>query len=262
MEAELSDSSIGVVVTRGEGPDGPLSTILKDRGARVLNWGTIAFAPPEDSGPLEAALGRLKAYDWICYPSPRAVQAVVTRVQDPPSAVRCAAVGPTTADALTEAGWPVDRLPAEGNARGLVEAFRAAGDAAGTDILLPASAISREELPRGLRELGARVDLVTAYRMVTLPLDGVACERAVDEGEVQVITFASPSAMEGLRESLGQEVFRRLAEDIPAAAMGPTTGAALSEAGWGKVVLAAAPTVDGLAHAALMAASESAGENN
>ncbi len=38
-------------MTRGEGADGPLTLVLKARGARVLDWGSIGFAPPEDLCP-------------------------------------------------------------------------------------------------------------------------------------------------------------------------------------------------------------------
>jgi uroporphyrinogen-III synthase len=135
-----------------------------------------------------------------------------------------------------------------------VAAFRIAGDASGTRVFLPASAVAREELPRGLRELGARVDQVTAYRMVTLPLDAGACREALEADQVQVVTFASPSAMVALKEGIGEEMFRGMAREIPAAAMGPTTGGALREAGWRRVVLADSATLDGLATAAVEAA--------
>jgi len=197
------------------------------------------------------ALEGLGEYDWVCFSSPRAVEAVVSRVPVPPAGVKAAAVGPSTARALREAGWPVDRVPAEPSGESLVEAFRSTGDAAGARVLFPASAIAREVIPKGLASLGALVHGVTAYRMVRLPLDADACRAAVDRGEVDVVTFASPSAMEGLKAGLGAELFIRLAREATGAAMGPTTGAALREAGWKKIVVAREATLEGLAEAAL-----------
>ncbi len=246
--------SPGIAVTRGEGPDGPLTRILLDSGARVLQWGSIGFAPPEDPTLFLGALDELGSFDWICFSSPRAVDAVLSRVPDPPSGVRMAAVGPSTARVLEEAGWPVHRVPEEGSGEGLVGAFTEAGDITGARVFLPASAIARDVIPRGLRGLGAEVVQVTAYRMVTLPLDAGLCRRALERGEVQVVTFASPSAMSGLREGLGDALFRRLAETVPAAAMGNTTAGALREAGWGRIAVASEPTLEGLARAALDAA--------
>jgi uroporphyrinogen-III synthase len=168
--------------------------------------------------------------------------------------VKVAAVGPSTAESLLRAGWRVDRIGEEPSGAGLVEAFRLAGDATGKKVLFPASAVAREEIPAGLAALGARVHQVTAYRMVTPPLDVEECAEALKRGWVQVVTFASPSAMDGLRARLGEDLFRRLAEEIPAAAMGPTTAAALRKAGWEMITEARESTLAGLADAALKAA--------
>jgi uroporphyrinogen-III synthase len=255
VRAEGTLRGVGVAVTRGEGSKGPLTLILKERGARVLDWGSIGFAPPEDLCPLLSALARIRDYDWICFSSPRAVEVVVSRVTLPPEGVKMAVVGPSTAASLEEAGWPVHRIPAEGSGEGLVEAFQVAGDAPDAKVFFPASAIARDVIPDGLSKLGARVDRMTAYRMVTLPLDGSACRAAVDAGELQVVTFASPSAMKGLREGLGEDLFGQLARGTPAAVMGPTTASALREAGWVNVAVAGEPTLEGLADAAEEAAA-------
>jgi uroporphyrinogen-III synthase len=249
-------AGVGVVLTRGEGSDGPFTRILKERGARVLDWGCIGFAPPEDLCPLYSALLRIRDYDWICFSSPRAVDAVVNRIERPPNGLRMAAVGPSTAAAIREAGWPVHRMPRKGSGEGLVEAFAEAGDAEGARVFFPASAIAREVIPQGLAELGAQVDRTTAYRTVTLPLDASSCRASVDNGEVDVVTFASPSAMEALREGIGDELFRRLSLGTPAAAMGPTTEEALRKAGWVRLAVAENPTLEGLADAAQRAVSE------
>lgn len=246
----------GIVVTRDEDDRGPLTKALTERGARVLHWGSIRVAGPSDPAPLQDALTRLAEYDWICFSSPRAVQAVVSRVAGgpPPSPPRTAVIGPSTASALRKAGWPVHRMATEPSGRGMVETFRLAGDVSGARILFPASAVAREEIPEGLAQLGATVDRVTAYQMVAMPLDRSSCLASVNAGEVDVVTFASPSAMEGLREGLGEELFHRLARRTPAAAMGPTTAAALEEAGWTHVVVAEFSTMVGLAAAAERAA--------
>jgi uroporphyrinogen-III synthase len=247
-------AGVGVAVTRGEGPDGPLTVALENLGARVLDWGSIAFAAPEDPGPLLSALARLPEFDWVIFSSPRAVEAVVGRLEAPPADLRCAAVGPSTAASLQAAGWPAHRVPEEGTGEGMVEIFRRAGDAAGARVLFPASAVAREVIPSGLAALGATVERVTAYRLVTLPLDPEACRAAVEAEDVQVVTFGSPSALKGLREGIGENLFLRLSRTLPAAAMGPTTAGALREAGWRRIIVAEEPTLEALAEAALRAA--------
>jgi uroporphyrinogen-III synthase len=256
MTSKGALTNIGVAVTRGEGPSGPLTLLLKREGARVLDWGSIDFAPPENQGPLLSALERLGEYDWIVFSSPRAVEAVVPRVGARPEGLRVAGVGPSTAAAIERNGWSVDRVPETGSGEALVEVFRAADDVTGARVFFPASAVAREVIPRGLIGLRAVVDQVEAYRMVTLPLDRGACAEAVDRGEVQVVTFASPSAMEGLRAGIGKALFDRLALQIPAAAMGSTTAGALEKAGWTRVTVAPSPDFPGLVVAVLEAADK------
>jgi uroporphyrinogen III methyltransferase/synthase len=245
----------GVAVTRGEQGEGPLSRLLGEKGAHVLDWGSVGFAPPEDVCPLLGALARVSDYDWICFSSPRAVDAVVSRKPDFPDGVKIAAVGPSTALSLSEAGWAVHRLPEAGNGEGLVEAFRKAGDAEGARVFFPASEIARDVIPEGLAGLGAEVDRITAYRMVTLPVDVAGCRASVEGGEVHVVTFASPSAMEAFRNQIEEDLFNALREEIPAATMGPTTASALEEVGWKKVAVARTPTLEGLVAAAEEAVS-------
>lgn len=247
--AEDSLRGFGVAVTRGEKGDGPLTSLLMSRGATVLDWGSITFGPPDDLAPLLSALEGIADYDWVCFSSPRAVEAVASRVTKPPEGVKMAVVGPSTAASLRDAGWWVDRIPEAGSGAELVEAFRVAGDAAGVRVFFPASAVARDVIPQGLKELGASVDRTTAYQLVTLPVDGDACRADLEGGRVQAVTFASPSAMKALRDEIGPDLFLRLAGEIPAGSMGPTTSAALAEAGWGVLAEAVEPTLEALVDA-------------
>ena len=253
---DASLAGVGVAVTRGERGDGPLSRLLKERGATVLDWGSVAFEAPEDPGPFLSALKKIQEFDWICFSSPRAVDAVVSRVPDPPSGVLMAAVGPSTAACLEEKGWPCHRVPdgGKGSGQALVSLFERHGDAVDARVLFPASALARRVIPDGLIALGAAVESVTAYRLVTLSVDPAEVDSALETGRVRVITFASPSALEGLRSGIGPELTRRLAEEVTAVAMGPTTAGAVRSAGWSRIVVARIPDFESVVDAAAEAA--------
>ncbi len=168
---------------------------------------------------------------------------------DHPSWPRVAVVGPATAAAAERAGWRVDRLPAELSAAGLVESFRSAGDAPGARILLPASAQGRPELAAGLAALGATVAAVEAYRTLPSALDGAACRAALAAGEVDAITFTSPSAVSGLERALGPADFAAALSGRLVVSIGPTTTRALSERGRAPDAEARPSTLDGLVEA-------------
>ena len=243
--ARTAPTGVGVVVTRDEADDGPLSTLLADHGFRVLHWPTIRTAPPEDPGPLEAALAELEDYDWAVFTSPRAAAAVAGL--EPPPALSVAAVGEATADALAEVGWVVDLVPDTQTGEALVVALAEAGVGEGDRVLFPASAIARDTVPDGLERLGADVTEVVAYRTEPAPLDVASCRTALESGAVEVLTFTSPSTVQNLRAALGPRLFALAARRARAVAIGPTTAEAVRAAGFDDVVVAEPHSLEGLA---------------
>jgi uroporphyrinogen-III synthase len=247
-----------VVVTRAEGPEGPLASALAEGGARVLPLPTVAFALPEDPGALEASFGRLAEFDWLLVTSPHAAAvltshpawAAVGAGGDRP---HVAAAGTATAERLAEAGAVVDLAPAEAGARGLLESFARAGTAlAGTRMLWPRSDIARRDLADGLRGQGATVEEVVAYR--TLPARGPAIAtflRHLEKGRIDAVTFMSPSSAENLARALGGGDLRRLADRTLVASIGPTTSEALRRLGAPPQAEALSRTAAGLAAAVL-----------
>jgi len=250
---EAALAGVGVVVTRDEPVDGPLARKLAAAGARVLAWPAVAIAPPADPAPLAGALSELETFDWLVVTSAHAVEAVAERRASLPSHLRVAAVGDATAEAARRAGWRVDRVPSEFRGEALVEAFRAAGDARGARVLFPAADRALPTVPDGLAALGAEVVRVEAYRTAAAPLDAAACARAAATAPL-VLTFASPSAVDGLAGALGEAVFAALVDGAATAVIGPTTAEALRRHGRAPDATAEPHTLDGLVAAAASAA--------
>ena len=238
-----------VVVTRAEAPDGPLGTLLAARRATVRHWPVVQILPPEDSGPLEAALANLDDYDWIVFSSARAVAAVTQALDGPPSKPRVAVVGESTAEALRLEGWPVHLTAREFGADGLVAEFSTRELARDKRVLYPAGSIARSTLPEGLDRLGAQVDRVVAYRTVHASLDGSTCVSEIDSGSLDAVTFTSPSAVLGLHKSIGGPAFDRVFGRIPAVAIGPTTAEALLRLGVSPAAVADPSTLEGVVKA-------------
>ncbi len=234
-----------VVVTRAEPPDGPLATLLEARGATVRHWPVVEILPPEDSGPLDAALAQLDDYDWIVFSSARAVAAVTQALDVPPTRTRVAVVGESTADMLRLEGWPVHLTASEFGADGLVAEFSARDLLRNKRVLYPAASIARSTLPEGLGRLGAQVDRVVAYRTVRASLDG----SQTDSRSLHAVTFTSPSAVVGLHKAIGGPAFDRVFQGIPAVAIGPTTAEALLQLGVSPAAVADPFTLEGVVDA-------------
>jgi uroporphyrinogen-III synthase len=71
--------------------------------------------------------------------------------------------------------------------------------------------------------------------------------RAVRETDVDVISFFSPSAIENMRVELGEELLSRLGAKAKMAAVGPTTAAALRDAGLPVAIQAPLATAESMA---------------
>lgn len=249
---------VGVAVTRAGATPGRLGELLRDRGAQVVHWPCIRFDPPDDRAPLDAAVARAAEFDWLVVTSPRAARRwldawAAGRGPTAPRSVPAAVAGPATAAAMREGGWPVERMGREYSAAGLLAAFESAGDASGARMLLPSSDLAGDELPDGLRGLGAEVVRVVAYRTVLTPPDPVDLRRAAETGTVRVVTFTSPSTVEGFLDGADGATMRLVGDLLLAAAIGPTTAAALEAADWPAVVADVA-SLEGLVDAAARAA--------
>jgi uroporphyrinogen-III synthase/uroporphyrinogen III methyltransferase/synthase len=251
MGPELRLLGRRVAVTRGKGGEDALCARLRELGAEVVAVPAIATVPPESFAELDQALRDLKGFDWIAFASATAVEATLGRLSAlglglPDSRVRIAAVGQATAERLRQLLRPPDLVPAE--ARGAALAAALGARAAGKRVLVPRAAEGRPELLEGLVAAGAEVVAAPCYRTVAAPPEAIApLAGLLDRGELDAVGFASPSAVKSVLAGLGARA--GLLARCTLAAIGPTTAAALAEAGLEASVTPGASTGRDLAEA-------------
>jgi uroporphyrinogen-III synthase/uroporphyrinogen III methyltransferase/synthase len=242
-----------IAVTRGDKRNDPLAVRLREMGARVLEVASITFAPPESFEPLDRALRELPRFAWAVFASANGVERTLERAAElriPPEhwrGVKLAAVGPATAERLAIGLRVPDLVPPEARGTSLADAL--APHVAGLAVLVPRAEDGRLELMEGLVRAGAEVCAPTAYR--TLPVDKDALQplaEALTRGEVDAIAFASPSAVRSVVAALAPDSAELLGRAV-LAAIGPTTAAALRDAGFVPAVEPAEYTVPALAAA-------------
>jgi len=98
-------------------------------------------------------------------------------------------------------------------------------------------------IPVELTRLGARVNVVEAYRTV-LPADSVQQSRKITAKSADLVTFTSSSTVENFGKLFSGKLPR-----IPAACIGPITSATARKNGWRVVVEAQEYTIQGLVKA-------------
>jgi uroporphyrinogen-III synthase/uroporphyrinogen III methyltransferase/synthase len=159
---------------------------------------------------------------------------------------RIAAVGKATAERIHQLLREADLVPATATGTALADAM--APHVRGRRVLVPRAADGRPELVDGLVAAGADVTAAPCYRTVPAPAEAIApLGEAILDGSVDAVTFASPSAVRSIVAGLGARA--ALLERCALAAIGPTTSAALQEAGLRVTVMPAQSTARDLADA-------------
>jgi uroporphyrinogen-III synthase len=233
-----------IVVTRAAQQSSGLRERLEQQGAEVLLLPTIEIVPPESYAPLDDALRQAGFFAWLVVTSANAVRVIDERLTalglgaQSLAHVRCAAVGPSTADALRSMGLAVDVVPERYVGEALADAL--ADRVRGQRVLLVRAAVARDVVPQALKAAGAQVTVVDAYRTV-VPADGVGRARAVftDEPLPDAVVFTSGSTVWHLLDVL-REAGLAFPPQVACVSIGPETSAALRDAG--LVVAAEAET--------------------
>jgi uroporphyrinogen-III synthase len=222
-----------VLVTRAAHQAGKLSEGLRALGAEPVEVPMLEIRPPASFEALDLALRQLHRYDWLILTSANSVRALVERAAAlgivDTAVPKVAAVGEATATGARNAGFTVALVPREYVAESLVESL--AGQAAGKRILLARAETARDVIPSALREAGAEVDVVDAYRNVMPESTPALLRQALDRG-IDAATFTSSSSVSHLAEAAAVTGIAFPFAGVAAISIGPITSATLREQGW------------------------------
>ncbi|HEX5108852.1 MAG TPA: uroporphyrinogen-III C-methyltransferase, partial [Vicinamibacterales bacterium] len=190
-----------VLVTRPREQAAELVERLTALGAEAVEAPMIQIVPPHDLAPLRQAAASADQFDWIVFTSANAVDAFMHALLDGDRDARAlkgpvlCAVGSATAARLALHGIKVDLMPDEFRAEALATALLLRGPVEGARILLPHADIARDVVAEQLRQAGAIVTEVVAYR--TIPDESSRDDQGADiyrmllDGRIDVVTFTS-----------------------------------------------------------------------
>lgn len=233
---------------------------LLELGAQPVLLPTIEIRPPDDWAAVDQTLGRLHEFDWLVFTSVNGVAGLFDRLWKTGgdmrrlAALRIAAIGPGTAEALARYHLRADVVPDTYRSEALAEALRP--HASGRRVLWARASRGRDVLPEELRAAGAVVDEVIVYQNVdatSLPAEAV---RMLEAGELDWIGLSSPSIARSLRTLLSSAALAHIGRTTRLASISPVTTAAARAVGLPVAAEAQVATWEGICDA-IVAASES-----
>ena len=226
MEKTLAGKKI--LITRAREQSGNFAALLKNLGAKVVEFPTIEIVPPTTWKGLDRVIDKLNSYDWIIFTSANGVNIFFERLSEKredrylPSSLKVCAIGPATAYQLKEKGIEVDYVPKEFVAEAILKGFKEIA-VKEKSILLARAKEARDVLPQGLRKMGAKIDVVEVYQTIKPKVGAKRLRQLLTDGGIDVITFTSSSTVNHFAKLFKEEELKTLLKGIAIACIGPIT---------------------------------------
>lgn len=223
------------MVTRAREQAGDFVSGLEAIGAKVIPIPLIQIGEPVSWEVADKALAELLTFQWVIFTSINAVNKWTERAKqlNRPALLetnRVGTVGEATARQIQQLGFSVRLVPQNHTVRGILNALDR--DLAGQRFLLPRGDLARNELPDELRRRGGDVVEAVVYQTLPAPAPSTDWIAQIMRGEIDLITFASPSAVHQFVRWVGEEDPTGWRGRFHIASLGPTTSEALREHGF------------------------------
>lgn len=226
-----------IAVTRAREQSSELAALVTALGGTVIELPLIQVSKEVDPHTLAEVLAELGGYDWIVFTSANGVRyffAEFHRLFDDIRALgllRFAAIGDTTARAITEQHIKVECQPKEATAEALAEALIATGSLDSARILVITGNLNRDVLVTKLEEARAIVDRLQVYKTEKTDLSADPAAADFRAKGADAILFASTSAVQSFVDQAAALKLAKGAQRPLAGSIGPQTSEAMKKSG-------------------------------
>ena len=203
-------AGVSVLVTRPKESISVLASMLREKGADVLELPAIGTVPIQDNRDLADAMDRLAEhhFNWVVFTSPAGVRIFIEKLlQDHDvrsfGGTKIASIGQGTEKALHAYGLKADFLPSvfDGATLGkeLAEICRP-----GEKILIPRAAIGNRQLTEELARTGfLEITDLAVYDTVYTSSHVIDEKVLLESGQIDFAVFTSASTVKGFASGLG-----------------------------------------------------------
>jgi uroporphyrinogen-III synthase/AcrR family transcriptional regulator len=243
-----------LVITRTVEQSKESADVFRQLGADVIIFPTLDILPPDSWHQFDNIITGKSKIDFIIFTSAYAVKMFKRRCKElginvDYNKLNIVAVGNKTASVCEKNKIPVHIIPKKFSGQGVVDAL-SEQDLNGKVIFIPRSAIGREELPDGLKELGAKIKTAPVYNVSIPSEEKIKMYAAkLDQSNPDAFIFTSPSTFENFLQILNIQNPVKYFNGLDVAAIGPTTMSAIENKGVKVSIMPEEYTIDGLSKA-------------
>jgi len=240
-----------LLVTRAGHQADALADRIRDAGGEPVLAPAIRIVPGP-AAPMRQGLDALERgeLDWIVFTSANGVDAVFDALAARGLDARTfagtsiATIGPATADRMRAHGIEPELIAQPATGVGLARMFpRGAGS-----VLLPRADLADPSLAEAIRRRGWHAIEVVAYRIVDAPRWSQPVVRAISEGRIDLVLFASAATAQATARQFARA--RLDPATLPAVCIGEMCATGTDASGFPVAAIAREPSLDALVVAA------------
>jgi uroporphyrinogen III methyltransferase/synthase len=221
-----------IVITRTIEQSQESAVALTNLGANVIIVPTLEIVPPSDWSKFDSVVAHPEKIDFIIFTSVHSVQMFAKRIQEVGALInynqtKVVAVGNKTSAYCHKNNISVNIVPDRFSSEGVIEAL-SKYNLKNKVVFIPRSAIGREELPLGLKDLGAIIKSVPVYNVAIPSGDNVKTSlQQLNSSDIDLFIFTSPSTFENFLQIANLKNPFQYFSRFDVAAIGPTTKEAI-----------------------------------
>ncbi|MGE4283229.1 MAG: uroporphyrinogen-III C-methyltransferase [Clostridia bacterium] len=240
-----------ILVTRTVSQASVLIERIEALGGDAIELPTIRISKPMNYGEIDKALGEIDTYNWLVFTSVNGVEGFFNRMRDIKIDIRrlgnikIFAIGTKTREKIESMGLQISVMP---NSFNSLEAVKELSKyiISKDRVLFPTSNLAKETISNTLTDKGATVRQIEVYRTEPNTEADPELLEDIKKGSIDVITFASSSAVENFVKISGTDI-----SSAKICSIGPMTTETAQSLGLSVTETAANATMDELMDAIL-----------
>jgi Uroporphyrinogen-III synthase len=239
-----------IIIARAGGQSAETENLFLKAGAELIVLNVSEICRPEEWNNFDDIV-KNGVFEYLIFTSVNAVEMFMLRIKELSLDVNFSklvviAVGKKTLETCNKYSIPVSLVPKEFSGEGIIKELENSR-VKDKVIFIPRSALAADDLPEGLRRLGAIVKTAVVYNVVFPKAESVKNEiEKIKKGRADLVIFTAPSSFYNFLQLNNITAPKEYFAEIVVAVIGKTTKRAVEEKGVLVKIIPKEQTMSGL----------------